>query len=191
MADAVDHLFNQAAQARRDHRPADARRDLIEAVSTCRKTEERQRLAGALTGLGQIERDLKNPGAALQHYEEAAAIYRSAGKPLKLAHTVRHIGDIHQDEGRLQPAEPYYHEALAIYRAHKETPPLDLANAIRGLALLKSSIGATQEAKALWEEARDLYAAVGVEAGVRESARRIAQIKDILPQMNADERRSE
>ena len=173
IAYAVDHLSNQAAQARREHRPAEARRDLVEAVNICRKTEDRPRLAGALTGLGQIERDLKNPGEALRHYEEAAAIYRSAGNLLKLAHTVRHIGDIHQDEGRLQLAEPCYHEALAIYRAHKETPPLDLANAIRGLALVKGSLGATQEARALWEEARDLYAAVGVEAGVRESSRRI------------------
>jgi hypothetical protein len=71
-------------------------------------------------------------------------------------------------------AEPCYHEALTIYRAHKETPPLDLANAIRGLALLKSNAGEVEEARALWAEARDLYAAVNVEAGVKESSRRLA-----------------
>src|SRR6185312_15703655 len=96
---------------------------------------------------------------------------------LKLAHTIRHIGDIHRHEGRTEPAESCYQEALAIYRAHAETPPLDLANALRGFALLKESLGASQEARALWEEAGKLYASVNVEAGVIESERRMALLK--------------
>jgi tetratricopeptide (TPR) repeat protein len=136
-------------------------------------------LALALKGLGQIERDLHHGDAALQHYEEAAEIYRAESDPLKLAHTVRHVGDIHQDAGRLKLAEPCYREALAIYRAHAETPPLDLANAIRSLALLKSNTGEAAQARALWEEARNLYAMVNVEAGVQESSRRIALLQKI------------
>ena len=81
--------------------------------------------------------------AALTHYGEAAAINRAG-----------------------------YREALAIYRRNERTPPLDLANALRGFALLK---GRSAEANALWQEARDLYAAVGVEAGVAESSGRLAE----------------
>ena len=61
-----------------------------------------------------------------------------------------------------------------FYRKHPETPPLDLANAIRGLALLKSDSKRPESARALWHEARELYAAVNVEAGVAESNHRLA-----------------
>lgn len=173
MADAIANLLAQGRHARFEN-PADARRSLVEAAALARKAQNQLQLAQALTALGQIERDLHHADEALRHYEEAAAIYHSADLPLKLAHTVRHLGDIHQDQEQLKLAEPCYDEALAIYRAHKETPPLDLANAIRGLALLKGATGETQQAKALWEEAQELYVGVNVEAGVKESERRLA-----------------
>jgi tetratricopeptide (TPR) repeat protein len=177
MANAVDELLNQAAQARRVNRLSDAMRDLVEAVARCRKDGDQLRLARSLTALGQIERDKGNVAAALQHYEEAVGIYCAEGDAIRLAHAMRHVGDIHQDAGELKLAEPCYNEALAIYRAHKETPPLDLANAIRGMALLKEATGKTQEALALWEEAGKLYASVNVEAGVAESKRRVGLLK--------------
>jgi hypothetical protein len=58
------------------------------------------------------------------------------------------------------------HEALALYRSHADTPPLDLANAIRPLALLKYDAGEAEEARRLFEEARDLYALANVQEGV-------------------------
>jgi tetratricopeptide (TPR) repeat protein len=76
----------------------------------------------------------------------------------------------------LEQAAPHYNEALEIYRSHARTPPLDLANAIRGFALLKGNTGDTEEAKQLWQEARDLYAQVGVEAGVAGADAQIARL---------------
>lgn len=177
MADKLDKLLSIASQARREHRHADARKDLVEAVQLARTGEDPIGLATALTALGQIERDLGNGDAALQHYEEAVAIYRPGSDFLKLAHTIRHVADILQDERRLEQAEPLYREALALYLSNKQTPPLDLANAIRGLALLTTSTGRAAEAKALWEEARSLYAALGVDAGVTESSRQLALLE--------------
>lgn len=176
MSDQIDKLLTQARHARFKS-PDDAKRDLVEAVSRARASDDRLQLAQALTALGQIERDLRHADEAILHYEEAAAIYRAADAPLKFAHTIRHIGDIHQDEGRLGEAEPFYREALALYRKHEETPTLDLANAVRGLALLTTNAGRSEEAKALWEEARKLYADVNVEAGVRESTRQIGLLE--------------
>lgn len=174
MPDGSDELLALALQSRRENRLADARRYLIEAVNRCREGEARTDLAKALTRLGQIERDVHHSDAALRSYEEAAAIYRAEGDALRLAHTVRHVGDIQQDDGHPELAEPCYREALAIYRSHAKTPPLDLANAIRGLAILKGEAGEAAEARLLWEEARDLYTAVNVKAGVDESERRLA-----------------
>jgi tetratricopeptide (TPR) repeat protein len=181
MLDQIETLINHAAQARREHRPSGAQSRLVEAVRLAREAGSSSSLllATALTALGQIERDLNHPAEALRHYEEAAAIYRASGDALKLAHTIRHIGDIHRNEKRYTEAEPYYREALGIYRAHPEASQLDVANAIRGFALLNGAIGNTAEAKALWEEARELYARVKVDAGVAESTRQIAALSGL------------
>ena len=176
MSDASDKLLKQAFQARRENRLADARRDLVEAVEICRRAGIPIDLAKALTGLGKIERDLQHSDAARQHYEEAVAIYREEGDTLRLAHTVRHVADIHRHDGNRALAERCYQEALEIYRGHERTPPLDLANAIRGLAILKDDAGERTEAGSLWEEARELYTATQVEAGVAESNRRLARL---------------
>jgi tetratricopeptide (TPR) repeat protein len=177
MSEVSDDLVRRASQARREHRFTDAKRDLVEAVEVCRKAGSRVELARALTSLGQIERDLQNNAAAREQYEEAVAIYREEGDALKLAHTVRHLGDIHRHEGHGELAEPCYREALNLYRGDEQTPPLDLANAIRGFAILKGDSGEVKEATLLWQEAKELYAAVKVEAGVAESSRRLALLE--------------
>jgi tetratricopeptide (TPR) repeat protein len=174
MSEALDKLLLQALQARRENRSEDAKKDLTEAVALSRLSGVQADLAKALTSLGQIERDMHRNDAAQQHYEEAVAIYRTQPNPLGLAHTVRHLGDILRNQGRLDLAAPCYEEALAIYRGHRETPPLDLANAIRGYALLKEGCGEKTQAASLWEEAGKLYADVHVMEGVAESSRRVA-----------------
>jgi len=177
MASAADDLVEQAHQGRREHRYDDARQLLIEAVALCRESGVPLDLAKAVTALGQIERDLHHGDAALQHYEEALVIYQAKGDGLRVAHTIRHVGDIHLEAGRLDLAEPCYHAALEIYRQDKLTPPLDLANTIRGLAILKFDTGENEQAKLLWKEAGQLYASVNVEAGVAESKRRLALLE--------------
>jgi tetratricopeptide (TPR) repeat protein len=179
MPDGPDELLALALQARRENRLADARQYLVETVSRRRNVGATAELAEALTRLGQIERDMGHNDAALRSYEEAAAIYRARGDALRLAHTVRHVGDIQRNEGNLELAEPCYQEALRIYRSNEKTPPLDLANAIRGFALLKGEAGDAQEARWLWEEAMGLYASLDVKAGVDESVRRLARLEHL------------
>lgn len=173
MSAACDALLNQAYQARKENRLADAKRDLIEAVELCRRTGALSELAQALTRLGQIQRDLNQREAALKLYEEAAAIYRANGENLKLAHTVRHLGDIHREQGERVLADRRYREALELYRSDEETTPLELANTLRGFAILKGDMGEVENASALWHEARNLYAAANVEAGVTESSQQL------------------
>lgn len=175
MMDAVA-LMEMGYQARREHRLPEAMCHFADAVELCRNGSEPASLAQALTGLGQIERDLHDLDASLKHYSEAVAIYRTVDDPLVLAHTVRHVADILRNQAKLDLAAPLYDEALVVYRAHAQTSPLDLANAIRGYALLKGDLGETQAAKQLWQEAGQLYAAVGVQAGVDESERQVARL---------------
>jgi tetratricopeptide (TPR) repeat protein len=176
MPDDGERLIQQAHQARRENRPQDAQRDLAEAVAICRRSGSQLELARALCGLGQIERDLNRRDAALGHYQEAVVIYRGERNFLRLAHAIRHVGDILRHHRRYELAGPCYQEALTIYRGHEETSQLDLANALRGFALLKEETGDAAGARSAWQEAKELYAAVKVEAGVAESARRVESL---------------
>lgn len=133
-------------------------------------------LVVALKGLGQIERDAGNREAALARYEEAVAVCRLLGESNLLAHTIRHVADIHYEMGRTDLAEAAYEEALAIYRRQKPGA-LELANAIRGFAVLKDEAGLLDEAERLWEEAHTLYIAANVPPGVAESAERLARLR--------------
>ena len=170
----TESLLHQGYQARREHRPEDAKSLFETAVLKCRRIANQPLLAQSLIGLGQIERDLQNLDAALGFYEQAVHILRTLCDPLALAHTVRHVGDIQRNRRQLDRAAPCYVEALEIYRANEATSPLDLANTLRGYALLKGELGSREDAKLLWTEAGDLYREVGVQAGVDESERQIA-----------------
>lgn len=172
----AETLLMQGYQARRERRLAEARHRFAEAVDLCRSVDDKVLLAQALTGLGQVERDMDHLDVALKHYTEAAEAYRGMDRPLALAHTVRHVGDILRNQVRLDLAAPHYQEALAIYRKHEEASPLDLANATRGYALLKAGTGDKVAAAKLWQEAGGLYAQVGVQAGVAESEAQVARL---------------
>ena len=176
MSHAAEKMLAQVLEARREGRPADAKRDLVVAVDVFRKDDNRTDLARALAALGQIERDLHNLDAARQHYEEAISIYRAEGNLPKLAHAVRHLGDVHRHAGRREAAESCYVEALNFYRNDQRTGALELANAIRSMAILKDDSGETGQARSLWTEAHGLYAAVNVKEGVAESSRRLARL---------------
>jgi tetratricopeptide (TPR) repeat protein len=180
MADSVGGVVEKAIQARREKRFADAKHLWVEAVEYYRNSGQRPELIRALRGLGQIERDLGYNDAALTPYEEAVSLCRENHDPLLLAHTVRHLGDIHLDAERFNLAEPCYHEALALYRSRQQTNRLDLANAIRPLAILMERTGHTHEAIKLWTEAKELYQACHVRAGVQESSRRLTELSSHL-----------
>ena len=178
MSDGIDNLLREAFQARKGNRLEDAKTALLDAVRLCRTNDAHAELATALTRLGQIERDLNCRDAALEHYREAAGLLRSEGDEMRLAHAVRHLGDIHQEMGHSELAQPCYEEALHLYRADERTHPLDLANAIRGLAILKEKTRDVEYARLLWGEAKNLYEAMNVKEGIAESSRRLARLAE-------------
>ncbi len=140
MADTARDLIDKARQARREDRPADARRDLIQATALAREAENPAVLADALMAWAQIERDLGKDGSALPLYEEAVSCRRRVGEPLGLAHALRHLGDLHRHSERLGLARVCYDEALNLYRTQPQAPALDLANALRPMALLDERV---------------------------------------------------
>ncbi len=153
------------------------RRHLVEAVAVCRETGADRELVAALGKLGHVEQDAGRHEAARACYEEAVAVARTVGDPLRLAHAVRHLGDVHRHSGRFAEAEACYDGALSLYgHGDAGAARLDYANAVRPMAILKEELGQVEEARALWRRARDLYRAVGIEAGVAECGERLARL---------------
>ncbi|HEX3071646.1 MAG TPA: ankyrin repeat domain-containing protein [Thermoanaerobaculia bacterium] len=165
--DPIHEMVRRGRRARFD-RPDEARELFAEAVMRARKSGAKRELVEALKGIAQIDRDLGRLSAARPMYEEAVAVCREIGDPLLLAHTLRHLGDLHHGDGRDDLAEPVNAEALALYRV-ADAPPLELANALRSIAIVTNSA-------ALWEEAFHLYVKTNVPAGVAESAMRLAKL---------------
>jgi hypothetical protein len=81
---------------------------------------------------------------------------------------LRHISDLERERGAQREAWQHASEAVALYRISDDR--LGLANAIRLQALSAKDRG---EAHACWREARDLYSALEVSAGVAECDRRL------------------
>lgn len=167
-------LLTKGCEALRENLPEDARDLFAQAVAECRWVKDPALLAKALKALGQMERDLHHRGTALDCYREAAGIYRNLEDQLACADAIRHIAEIFGEQNLPAEAEACYEEALEIYRTHPEAAPLDQAHAMRGLALLKNSADAHEEAGLLWQGASHLYAAAGEPAKVAECDAHVA-----------------
>jgi tetratricopeptide (TPR) repeat protein len=168
-----ESLLDQARVAKRERRPEDARDLFRGALAECRDSEDEPVTAMLYEELAYVERTLRELESAEKNYRQASEVYRGLGNLLKVAHTTRHAADILREQNKREESGLLYAEALKIYREYPEAPPLDLANAIRGFALLKEDQKDREQAACLWQEAGKLYELNGIDAGVAESRRRI------------------
>jgi tetratricopeptide (TPR) repeat protein len=176
MTETFQEQFARGYQARREGRAADARAIFLKAVRSAAEEADRPDLAEALCGLGQAERDIGNLEAARHHYAGAAVLYRQIGPPERLGYALRHEADILRKACLPVEAEPVYVEAAGIYQQQGEGAELDLANTLRGLALVNESLGKVDASRSLFEQARSLYAKRNVEAGVAECKEKLSQL---------------
>jgi hypothetical protein len=123
------------------------------------------------TALREARRQRKAGGAAAaeQAYRAAAALARSGGDAELLAHALRHLSDLARERGARGEALDHAAEAVALYRAGADR--LGLANALRLQALAAAE---PAQGSACWREARTLYAALGIDAGVSECETHLA-----------------
>jgi tetratricopeptide (TPR) repeat protein len=175
--DSAGALIDAAWRARREGRLDEAERGLRDAIDATRVAGDDDHLVDALGKLAHVMRDLDRPDAALPLLEEAVRLGRTVHDALRLAHALRHLGDLHRGAARLADADRCYSEALTIYRRAGAPDALDFANALRPAALLKHAIGDRIAARELFAEARDRYREAGIDAGVQECARHLAQLE--------------
>ena len=132
-------------------------------------SQEHVQRVRALNEQARAERSAGRGNVALGLYREIAVLQHAAGAALGEAHALRHMADIHLDHGNLEAAREHYESALGIYRSVGDGHSLDLANAIRGYAILLGEVDENAASVERWEEARAIYRACGIEAGVEEA----------------------
>ena len=174
MTETFQEQFARGYTARKEGRLADSRAIFFKAVRSAAEEGDRPSLAEALCGLGQAERGIGNLEAARHHYQGAGVLYRQIGPPTSLAFTLRHEADTLRELCLPAEAEPLYLEAEGIYRQKGEEADLDLANTLRGLALVYESTGRADASRSLFEQARALYAKCNVQAGVAECEEKLS-----------------
>ncbi len=170
----VASVVRAGSLARRNGDLHEAGQHLNKAAGMCGPDQDYER-AITLRELAELARDNHDLSGAQAHYEQAVALLRGSADRLKYAHTIRHLGDVHAEQQHWPEAERCFVEALNVYRSHPSPGALDLANAIRACAALKTATGRREEARALWAEAGELYESLGIADGVEECRRQADQ----------------
>jgi len=173
----TESLLEHGRLARREHRLKHARSLFRKALDESRSSDDKSMRATLYAELAYVERSLGEPEHAKTHYLRAAEICCGLNLPLRWAHNARHAADILREQGKRVESDRLYAEVIEAYRGSADAVRLDLANAIRGYALLKTHAGAHHAAAALWEEARNLYQLEDISSGVEECDRHIERLK--------------
>lgn len=108
-------------------------------------------------------------------YEEAAESFQAEQQPARWAHALRHAAEFAVKAGNCATG---LREARAVVEYYRSCQPttLEMANALRVLAMAEMASGEKDHAAAHWNEARDLYEDAGVADGVVEAERRVAML---------------
>ena len=174
----IDALVSQAWQARRDEQLDKAQTLLLEAVGLCRTdTLMKAELVNILRKLAHVHQDLGEVDAAVTVLTEANDLCSELDDDHLSAHTLRHLGDVYRSKGMLEEADPVYAEALAYYQNADTISELDLANALRSMALLRELQNDAEQAVFYWRQAQYYYQATHIQPGVAECEDRIAALQ--------------
>ncbi len=132
----------------------------------------------------QIEVDHGRYEDALLHNERAIESYTASGNSDRIAHSIRHLGDLYLRLNKLTEAESNYERAVSLYSDSQDTNPNDLANCLRGYALLLEKLNKNDKAVSIWKSTGQLYQICGLSDGQQEAEARIKALTDIQNSQN-------
>ena len=127
-----------------------------------------QETVGAIVREARLARESGETARAVHLYRDAASTAEALDDVQGRIHALRHVSELAREMGKSREAVDAAEEAVALCRNVADVPPLEQANALRVAALALEADGRCNEAHALWCDARGLYAAAGVPAGVAE-----------------------
>jgi class 3 adenylate cyclase/tetratricopeptide (TPR) repeat protein len=164
--------------------------------------EELDDYVGQANVLGNLGANIYQEGdwvAAAEWFEKSRVARRRAGDVSGLANASHNLGEVRSDQGRLEEAEGLLREARRIWRASNY--PMGVAAASSGLGRTLGRLGSIDEGLELLEESAATFDELGIDAWVRESAARRADVlafggrfdealgltRDWIPECPADE----
>jgi tetratricopeptide (TPR) repeat protein len=108
-------------------------------------------------------------------YEEAAESFQAEKQTARWAHALRRAAEFAVRTG---DSTTGLREAIIVIEYYRSSPPtsLEMAKALRALAMAEAAAGERDSALAHWDEARTLYMDAGVADGVVEAERRVASL---------------
>lgn len=174
----IDGLVSRAWQARRDGQLDEAQSLLLKAADLCRTDVLlKPDRVNILRKLAHVLQDKGETDAALKALTEANDLCAQIEDDYLTAHTLSHLGDVYRAKGLLEEADPVYAEALSYYQNADEVSELDLANALRSMALLREQQNDTAQAIKYWRQAHYYYQATHIQPGVDECNEKIAALQ--------------
>ena len=171
----LDDILEKVKVARRNN-DRELAHNLLQQAQQYISIENSLDKAKILCFQAQLERDDDLLIEALGKYNEALNLYQLAENALSEAHVLRHIADIQQLLDDTDLANHNYQKALLIYQADRKNNLLNIANTLRGLAILKEHLIKHEEARHYWSEALKLYKKTDIRAGVSECKSRLAAL---------------
>lgn len=131
------------------------------------------RLAWVLNNLGAYAYLDGRWNEALELFERARQAFAKIGDDTNATIAEQNIADVSSDQGRLAEAEPLFRKVLDVRRAAGN--PLEIAEAASFLGRHMARMGSFDEARALLDEAREIYAAEDEEFEVLITDTRVAE----------------
>ena len=136
----MEELLSKAWSLRRVGKYDQARKILSKAQSIC-PADDYHSLGRIFHILMQFESDHQRYQEALPFCEQSLAYYQKANDLDRIAHATRHQADLERKLEKFALAESHYQACIKMYRKRDPIHAGDLANALRGYALLLESLG--------------------------------------------------
>ena len=168
----IQEYLNDAWDLRRLGQYHNSKEVLVKAHKLC-KEKDFELLGRVYHIYMQYEYDHEKYNEAVKFCRLAISFYVKGNNPNKIAHATRHLADLQLELNRLDKAEKNYLHAIDIYRKDPNTPKGDLANALRGYALVLEKGEKIAKAIEMWEEILHLYQDKGFQEGIDEASQRL------------------
>ncbi|KAH7090913.1 hypothetical protein BKA62DRAFT_94091 [Auriculariales sp. MPI-PUGE-AT-0066] len=151
---------------------------LTSARDTFNQCGERLYAAQCTHSLGQIQLERGNLSAAQSELQSALSAFESLGSQLGATQCTQLLGEVMRRQGNYGPAESLLTAALEAFTRLESRS--DLANCHRSFGLLNRDQNRTREALASFENARDMYKEMGLQAGVADCNSQIQDLPNLL-----------
>jgi len=127
--------------------------------------------------LAQFEADQDEYKNALNYYQQSLAFYQKTDLQDKVAHSLRHVADTFYSLNNIEEARSQYESVIEIYHSQENTNDVDIANALRGYALVLEKQNEKVAAAKEWATILSIYEKYNLQAGIKEAKQKITRLE--------------